>query len=94
MLEHTILNTLDLPPRILIWSASEVTFVATPFMVLTLLGFWFWGVGFSVLAALGMRFYKRSFGPGQLSGFLYWYLPHSPKSYPLTPPSYIREFIG
>lgn len=94
MQDHTILNYLDLPPRILLWPASEVCFVAGPFLGLTIFGFWGWGVGFSVLAVLLVRFYKKSFGVGRLSGFLYWYLPHSSKAQPVTPPSYIREFIG
>lgn len=94
MQDHTILNYLDLPPRILLWPASEVCFVVGPFLALTLFGFWLWGIALSLCAAFLVRLYKKSFGPGKLSGFLYWYLPHSSKTQPVTPPSYIREFIG
>lgn len=91
---HIILNYLDLPPRILLWPASEVACVAGPFMVLTFLGYLGLGVAISMGVVFGIRFYKRVFGKGRLSGFLYWYLPHNPKAHPIIPPSYVRELIG
>jgi type IV conjugative transfer system protein TraL len=94
MQDHTILNYLDVPPRILLWPASEVCFVAGPFLALTLFGFWLWGIAISFINLGMVRFYKRSFGPGRLSGFLYWYLPQNRKAHPVTPPSYIRELVG
>lgn len=92
--DHTILNVLDLPPRILLWPASEVFFVSAPLIVLALLGCLVYGAVLSLLAAYGLRIFKASVSEGSLSGFLYWKLPHSRKLYPVTPPSYIAEFIG
>ncbi len=94
MQNHVILNYLDLPPRILIWPVSEVGVVVTPILLGLVLGFYLSGITLSVLAVLGIRAYKKNLGPGRLSGFLYWYLPPSSSQYPVTPPSYIREWIG
>lgn len=94
MQDHVILNYLDLPPRILVWPVSEVVFVIFPFLSGLVLGFYSSGILLSVLSVLGMRFYKKKIGLGRLSGFLYWFLPPNLSQYPLTPPSYIREWIG
>ncbi len=94
MQNHVILNYLDLPPRILIWPISEVIFIITPMLSGLVLGFYLSGITLSVLAGLGVRAYKKKMGVGRLSGFLYWYLPPNTSQYPVTPPSYIREWIG
>jgi type IV conjugative transfer system protein TraL len=94
MQNHVILNYLDLPPRILIWPIAEVIFVITPALLGLVLGFYLSGISLTVLSIFGIRTYKKKLGPGRLSGFLYWYLPPNPAQYPVTPPSYIREWIG
>ena len=94
MQNHVILNYLDLPPRILIWPVSEVVFIVTPTILGLVLGFYLSGIILSLLAVIAVRSYKKRLGPGRLSGFLYWYFPPNPSQYPLTPPSYIREWIG
>lgn len=94
MQDHIILNYLDLPPRILIWPVSEVIFVVMPTLLGLVLGFYISGIILSVLGIWGIRVYKKKIGLGRLSGFLYWYLPPNASQYPVTPPSYIREWIG
>lgn len=92
--EHVILNHLDAPSRILFWPISEFVTVVCPAILLFLLGNPLLGVVAGGLIAWGMRVFKRTFGKGTLEGVLYWYLIPNRSNYPVTPPSYIREYIG
>ena len=92
--EHVILNYLDTPTRILFWPVSEFMMVVMPVLVLIMLGHPILALMLGGLFVWGIRFFKRSFGPGMLEGVLYWYFVHNRLKYPVTTPSYIREFIG
>ena len=92
--DHVILNHLDAPSRILFWPISEFMTVVSPIVVLTIMGHPFIGFGIGGCLIWGIRFFKKSFGKGTLEGVLYWNLVHNKANYPVTPPSYIREYIG
>ena len=92
--EHVILNYLDAPARILFWPISEFMTVVTPMLLLILVGYPLFGLLVGGCFIWGIRVFKRSFGKGTLEGVLYWYVMHNRAKYPVTPPSYIREFIG
>jgi type IV conjugative transfer system protein TraL len=92
--DHVILNHLDAPSRILFWPISEFMTVAAPLVILVIMGHPF--IGFTIAAVLVwiMRLFKKTFGKGTLEGVLYWNFIHNKTNYPITPPSYIREYIG
>lgn len=92
--DHVILNYLDTPARFLFWPISEFMSVVVPFIVLVLCGCPVIGCVLSGGIAFGIRLFKRSFGKGMLEGILYRTMMHNRTKYPVTPPSYIREFIG
>lgn len=92
--DHVILNHLDAPSRILFWPISEFMTVASPIAVLTVMGHPFIGFMVGGLFIGAIRMFKKAFGKGTLEGVLYWNLVHNKANYPVTPPSYIREFIG
>lgn len=94
MKNHVILNHLDKPTRLLIWPASQVVAVILPTVVFMAFGkiFEAFIVVFAII--LGMRWYKKRFGSHTLVGVLYWVLPHNQKSFKVTPPSHIREYIA
>ena len=92
--EHVILNYIDAPARILVWPISEFMTVVIPMLLLILVGYPLFGLLVGGCLIWGIRVFKRSFGKGTLEGVLYWYVMHNRAKYPVTPPSYIREFIG
>lgn len=92
--EHVILNHLDAPSRILFWPISEFMTVVFPVIVFVLMGHVVSGLTLGAVLIWSIRVFKRSFGKGTLEGVLYWYLVHNKSCYPVTPPSYVREYIG
>ncbi len=92
--DTSILNYLDMPPRILLWPISEVSMVCLPAFILMVFGEVIWGLVLSTLTMMGIRLFKRYFGEGYLHGVMYWYLPTSKEQFLVMPPSYIREFIN
>ncbi len=92
--QHLILNRLDDPVYILNWTVDEAAFVlASPMFGLMVdqlvLSVIIAGAGF-----YSLRFLKRKFGSGTLKHAAYWYLPHNDSKLKVTPPSYIREYLG
>ena len=92
--EHVILNHLDAPSRILFWPISEFMLVVFPIVVLVIFGHPLMGFGTGGALIYGIRVFKRTFGKGTLEGVLYWNFVHNHAHYLVTPPSYIREYIG
>jgi type IV conjugative transfer system protein TraL len=90
---HVILNHLDAPARILFWPISEFMSAVAPLVLLVIVGHPALGVVVGGAVALCIRRFKRSFGKGVLEGFLYWHSVHNKSLYPVTPPSFIREYI-
>ena len=91
---HLILHHLDDPLRILNWTLDEAASLMLPVFV---------GLGFERpllgLMASGACFYalrrlKKKAGPHTLRHGLYWYLPHTSRKLPKTPPSFIREYVA
>ncbi len=89
----TIFNHLDTPPRILIWAVGDVVTVMGPVFLCLVCGQIMMAMVMGVAIVLMMRFFKKNVGVGFLRGVSFWMLPHSTEKYPVTPPSYIREFI-
>ena len=89
---HVILNHLDSPLKILMWTTGEIALYVIPL---------FLGLCFDQLT-LGMvvcvlnywlnKQYKKRFGKGQFQAVLYWFLPKS--KIKKLPPSHIREYLG
>jgi type IV conjugative transfer system protein TraL len=90
--QYRILNYLDSPLKILLWSRNELLSYGVPFLVgvcssQTLLGF-----SISVLNFMILKRAKR----GVLEwwdGFLYWHLPRG-RLFAGFPPSYARHLVG
>ena len=85
---------MDAPARILFWPISEFMTVAAPVVILSVMGNPLIGVVISGVSAWMIRLFKKRFGKGTLEGVLYWHLVPNKAKYPVTPPSYIREYIG
>jgi type IV conjugative transfer system protein TraL len=94
MTRHVILNKIDAPLKMLIWTKGEIG----AFIMPALMGLMFkHAVIGMVLSFVNYRLYKiyqRKFGDGQFSAVCYWFLPHASKKLPAIPPSFIREYIG
>lgn len=91
---HVILNHVDSPLKILVWTTGEIALFLMPL---------FGGLFFKqlVLGALVsfvnyrlFKIYRERFGKDQFQAVCYWFLPHSPQRYPAIPASYIRGYIG
>ena len=92
--DATVLNFLDLPPRILLWPVSQVMMVIVPGFMLMIFGYVLGALVVSAMTMMLMTLFKRYFGQGYFHGVLYWYLPTSMDQFPVTPPSYMRTFIN
>lgn len=90
---HTILNHLDKPVRLLVWPASQVLTVVIPTFVFLIFGRVLNACIVAITILLAMRWYKKRFGSNTLIGLSYWILPHNKKLYRVTPPSHIREYL-
>lgn len=89
-----IFNHLDTPPRFLIWPVKQSFAVIVPFFLISILISFFWGLILSASIAYSMRLLKKHFGDGAFRGISFWIISTSKEQYPVSPPSYIREFIG
>jgi hypothetical protein len=75
-------------------SAGRFDTVAFPIVMLIIVGHPIVAFTTGAFLIYGIRIFKKAFGKGTLEGVLYWHLVHNKANYPVTPPSYIREFIG
>lgn len=91
---HVILNTVDAPLKILIWTKGEIGMFLLP----AILGLMFRqtvvGLMVSVLNYRLYKVYQARFGKDQFLAVCYWFLPLARKKFPAAPPSYVREYIG
>ncbi len=94
MTRHVILNHVDSPLKILIWTKGEIG----TFLLPALLGLMFrqtvMGLVISFVNYRLFKLYHQRFGNDQFQTVCYWFLPHLAKRLPAIPPSYIREYIG
>lgn len=91
---HVVLNHVDSPLRVLLWTRSELLMILGPILIGFSIGEVIFGTcvtGFNIWAN---RQYKRRFGKGQFHAVWYWYLPHDKRRLEGVPPSYIREYLG
>lgn len=92
--QHRVLHRLDDPLRIFYWTVDEaIVLLLSPF-VGAALDHPFIGILFSGIGTWALMKAKKKMGGGTLRHAFYWFFPHNPKIYALTPPSYIREYVG
>lgn len=91
---HVILNYVDSPLKILIWTRGEIVMFILPALIGLLGGKILMGSIVSFANYKLFKAYKRTFGQGQFQAVSYWFLPLMTKQLPAFPASYIREFRG
>lgn len=89
---HIILNYLDSPLKIILWSRGELLSYITPFLIglcfsQTILGLTISLINFAIYKRI-----KRGFLEWW-DGAIYWYFPRGHLFYGF-PPSYIRQMVG
>jgi len=91
---HVILNHIDKPTRLLLWSIDQVTVCICPFAVGMITGHICLGIVFSVIASIGFKIFKKKFGNSKVRSILYWNLPTSEKLVKKgLPASHVRIWI-
>ncbi len=91
---HVILNSVDAPLKILIWTKGEIGMFLAPAILGLMFKHSILGLLVSFLNYRLMKIYQERFGKDQFRAVCYWFLPHVGKRFPAIPPSYIREYIG
>ena len=93
--KNVLLNFLDRPPRILIFTYDQVGGFMGLFLIFTLaFNTPEFGIILGVLWALLLPSLKKRVGAGSWTRVLYWYFPTHEQSAPYYIPSHIREWIG
>jgi conjugal transfer pilus assembly protein TraL len=92
--EHRILHHLDDPLRIFYWTMDEALVLLLSPFIGTAMDHPFLGIGCSLLGTWALVKLKKRIGGGTLRHAFYWFFPHNPRLYSMTPPSFIREYIG
>ena len=91
---HVILNHVDSPLKILVWTTGELGLFLMPLFFGLFFNQLILGVLVSFTNYRLFKIYRDRFGKDQFQAVCYWFLPHSQKRYPAVPPSYIRHYIG
>ena len=91
---HIILHHLDDPLRIFWWTIPEAMIVLLPPIIGIGINQFVLGCAVSGLGYWGLKRLKKQVGLMALKHALYWHLPHSKRTAPSSPPSYIREYLG
>ena len=91
---HVILNSVDAPLKILIWTKGEIAMFLVPAILGLMFRHTFLGLCISFINYRLWKIYQTRFGKGQFRAVCYWFLPHMGKRLPAIPPSYIREYVG
>jgi type IV conjugative transfer system protein TraL len=92
--KHLILHRLDDPLRFFYWTIDEAVLGAGIPIVGLMLNYPGFGLIFGLSSFWVLRKLKKRLGGGTLRHALYWYFPHNVKHLKVTPPSYIREYVG
>jgi type IV conjugative transfer system protein TraL len=90
---HVILNHVDSPVKVLLWTRSELALYVSPAICGLFLDQLVSGIIVSGINVWLNRHYKKRFGKGQFQAVMYWFLPTTWRIKKL-PPSYIREYLG
>lgn len=93
MTRHVILNYVDTPLKILLWTVDEILMLIGPAFLGLIIDQFILGMLISVVYFWGYKRYQRKFGKGQFQAVRYWYLPTS-RSFKWLPPSYVQEYLG
>ena len=91
--KHVILNYVDTPLKILLWTIPEILMLIGPCFVGLIINQLTLGFVASVIILLIYKKYQRCFGKGQFQAVKYWFLPPETKL-SVFPKSYIREYLG
>lgn len=89
---HVILNHLDSPLKILMWTTGEIALYITPLFIGLCCDQLTVGLGVSFLNVWLNKQYKKRFGKGQFQAVMYWFFPTN--NLKKLPPSHIREYLG
>lgn len=93
--KHVLLNHLDKPPRVLIFTYDQVGGFLGLFLMGTLpFNSPELGILFGVLWTLLLPSFKKRIGAGSWRCLFYWHFPTSDTSMGYVIPSHIREWIG
>ena len=93
--KNVLLNFLDRPPRILIFTYDQVGGFIGTFLIFTLaFNLPETGMIMGLLWVLLLPSFKKRLGAGSWKRVLYWYMPTHESSQPYLIPSYIREWIA
>lgn len=86
---------LDAPERYLFWTVDEAIILLAPVVVGLMAGQMLVGLLLGPLFLMGLKKLKGSQGEKALQHAFYWYFqPLWGHGLRVTPPSYIREYIG
>lgn len=91
---HVILNHVDSPLKILVWTTGELALFLMPLFLGLFFNHLILGVMVSITNYRLFKIYREKFGKDQFQAVCYWFLPHQVKRYPTIPPSYIRHYIA
>lgn len=92
--KYYIPRYLDEPIRLILWTWDEIAVFLVPlFLVYWLSNQLLLGIILGLAGFLGLKKLKGNQGHYFLKSAAYWYLP-AMRQFRVTPPSYIREYIG
>lgn len=94
MTRHVILNSIDAPLKILIWTKGELGAFILPALMGILFRHMLIGAVLSFVNYRLYKLYQERFGKDQLGAVCYWFLPPMSKRFPAIPPSFIRHYKG
>ncbi len=90
---HVILNYVDTPLKILLWTVPELLMLIAPMLIGLIIDQLTLGLIVTIFYYWANKKYQRSFGKGQFQAVKYWYFPPD-RRFKTLPPSYIREYMG
>lgn len=93
-LRHKLFNNLDNPMRFLVWTLPEAMVLWSPLFVGFATGYVFTSLLFSAGGFYLLREVTQRFGKQSLAAVLYWYFPPNKRKLKVTPPSYVRGYLG
>lgn len=92
---YYIPRRLDDPDRFFIWTVDELGIICTPFILGIAWGYFATGFAVGIGLYLLWKKVKGIDGINFANALIYWYLPSQRLlGFRLTPPSYIRFFVG
>jgi type IV conjugative transfer system protein TraL len=93
MTRHVILNHVDSPLKILLWTVPELLMLVMPIILGLMADQLTLGIAVIFLYFWVSKKYRQHFGQGQFHAVKYWYFPKD-KRFKTLAPSYIREYFG